>query len=493
MKLKGLIILLLICIGNTLLADNSIARNILHKGAKNITHTSKLLESLSSSNRVAKVLNVFKRNNELVFPSVVFMNDSTKRLVYLYDNNGNALSEITEDKINNNWVSVKRIFVSFDLQGNLLTYKEEHIENDIWVIFSNFIISYDSNGNQVSIEYQSIDLGEHVSGIISNSYNSSNLITTSLNERNLGDSKENFELIEYTYNSNKKLANVIVKTWNFNQQWNNSFQEIFEYNNTGLVETHTFKSWNNNIWENTVKENYTYNNFNKVSTKTNEVAVAENWLNDSRDSYTYNTNGSLSNYQEDIWQNGAWVSLTKTDYLYNSNGNLIISRKEDYTNNTWQLNTKTNYTYNNENNFISGNCIVFQNDSWVSGLGVFMAIYNQGQDTLYYYGKNINIDLLKITETEEIVNNVSTFSLAQNYPNPFNPSTNINFTLPNSEFVTLKVYDILGKEITTLISEQLDAGNHINTFDATKFSSGVYFYTLQAGKFNETKKMILIR
>lgn len=85
------------------------------------------------------------------------------------------------------------------------------------------------------------------------------------------------------------------------------------------------------------------------------------------------------------------------------------------------------------------------------------------------------------------------FSLAQNYPNPFNPSTTISFTIPQSEFVTLKVYDILGREVATLVNENLTAGNHTYNFDASKLTSGVYFYKLQTGKFSETKKMILMK
>ena len=86
---------------------------------------------------------------------------------------------------------------------------------------------------------------------------------------------------------------------------------------------------------------------------------------------------------------------------------------------------------------------------------------------------------------------ISDFS--QNYPNPFNPSTNINFTLPNTEFVTLKIYDILGKEVKTIVNEELSAGNYTKTWDANNLSSGVYFYKLTAGKFTETKKMMLVR
>jgi hypothetical protein len=85
----------------------------------------------------------------------------------------------------------------------------------------------------------------------------------------------------------------------------------------------------------------------------------------------------------------------------------------------------------------------------------------------------------------------STYLLQQNYPNPFNPSTTILFSIPTSEFVTLKVYDLLGREIATLVNENLSAGSYSYNFDAKNLTSGVYLYKLQAGKYSETKKMLL--
>jgi len=85
------------------------------------------------------------------------------------------------------------------------------------------------------------------------------------------------------------------------------------------------------------------------------------------------------------------------------------------------------------------------------------------------------------------------FVLYQNYPNPFNPSTIISFSIPEKSFVTLKVYDVLGREIATLINEQKPAGEYLHEFHLGELSSGVYFYTLKVGKFTDTKKMILLR
>ncbi|RKZ00119.1 MAG: hypothetical protein DRQ13_01060, partial [Ignavibacteriae bacterium] len=87
----------------------------------------------------------------------------------------------------------------------------------------------------------------------------------------------------------------------------------------------------------------------------------------------------------------------------------------------------------------------------------------------------------------------SEYSLSQNYPNPFNPSTVINFSIPNSSLVTIKIYDVLGNDITTLVSEEKPLGSYEVVFNASSLPSGVYFYQLQAGSFVEIKKMVLLR
>ena len=83
--------------------------------------------------------------------------------------------------------------------------------------------------------------------------------------------------------------------------------------------------------------------------------------------------------------------------------------------------------------------------------------------------------------------------LNQNYPNPFNPTTTISFSIPSSAFTSLKVYDILGNEVATLVNEEKQAGNYELQFDASNLSSGIYLYKLQVCSFVETKKMILIK
>lgn len=88
---------------------------------------------------------------------------------------------------------------------------------------------------------------------------------------------------------------------------------------------------------------------------------------------------------------------------------------------------------------------------------------------------------------------VLSYSLSQNYPNPFNPTTTIRYQIPQAGFVSLKVYDILGKEVTTLVNEEKPAEVYNIVFDGSSLSSGIYFYKLQSGSYTETKKLILMR
>lgn len=85
------------------------------------------------------------------------------------------------------------------------------------------------------------------------------------------------------------------------------------------------------------------------------------------------------------------------------------------------------------------------------------------------------------------------FSLAQNYPNPFNPETVISFAIPKTSFVSLKIYNTVGVEMVTLINEEIVSGYYNYKWNAQKFPSGIYYYKIEAGEFNETRKMILVK
>ncbi len=121
----------------------------------------------------------------------------------------------------------------------------------------------------------------------------------------------------------------------------------------------------------------------------------------------------------------------------------------------------------------------------------------------YFGGFNLNyIDFNQISVGVNDENSLpQKYMLYQNYPNPFNPSTTIKYSIPNVrqghasalQNVVLKVYDILGREITTLVNEEEIPGNYTIEFDASHLTNGVYFYDLQANQYNQTRKFVLLK
>jgi hypothetical protein len=155
--------------------------------------------------------------------------------------------------------------------------------------------------------------------------------------------------------------------------------------------------------------------------------------------------------------------------------------------------------------------------SWISekaGLGIDFAyrVRYVGQDVANHFPKPhwtmptdtwTNTDVKKDQEKNPYISYTTgittenfkpvSYSLSQNYPNPFNPSTTIKFSIQNPGLVSLKIYNLLGQEVATLVNQELKTGSYSYSFDASRLSSGVYFYNINAGSFNLTKKMLLLK
>jgi hypothetical protein len=122
------------------------------------------------------------------------------------------------------------------------------------------------------------------------------------------------------------------------------------------------------------------------------------------------------------------------------------------------------------------------------------AIWQAHQTEVMNHILNENISVINITSVKKSDNQVpNQFSLSQNYPNPFNPTTQIRYSISKNSLVTLKVYNLLGQEVTTLVNQQQKSGNYTVNFNASKLASGIYMYKIQAGEFSLTKKMTLLK
>ena len=188
-----------------------------------------------------------------------------------------------------------------------------------------------------------------------------------------------------------------------------------------------------------------------------------------------------------------WIDDTTVVYYSNSNSNLpdnfVNAIDEDSKGNIWLatdggLACLRNDTITSYSELYSYSVIDLTVDDldriWLGTLDPELYMFD---------GKNLNI----ITSLDQEISLSENFKLIQNYPNPFNPTTTISYQISQRGLVTLKVYDVLGKDVVTLVNNEKPAGNYEVEFDASELPSGVYFYQLKAGSFIKTNKMIYLK
>ncbi|MEO8209099.1 MAG: SBBP repeat-containing protein [bacterium] len=197
----------------------------------------------------------------------------------------------------------------------------------------------------------------------------------------------------------------------------------------------------------------------------------------------YNGTGNDGDYSKAIAVDGAGnVYITGITYQTNFNFDFMTIKYDAVGMQKWKINYDGGFNNNRDE------AIAIALDP--SGNVIVTGIANRGVNTEDYttikYSQSVGI--------AQISSNIpDAYSLSQNYPNPFNPATNLEFGISELGFVSLKVYNNLGKEIATLVSDNLSPGLYKIDFDATDLTSGIYFYKLETGNFTATKKMLLIK
>ncbi|MEJ2617556.1 MAG: T9SS type A sorting domain-containing protein, partial [Ignavibacteriaceae bacterium] len=240
------------------------------------------------------------------------------------------------------------------------------------------------------------------------------------------------------------------------------------------------------------------------------------WENYTQYMYTYDSNGNNTEYLVQNWDpiNG-WVNFGHYLLQYDSNDNRTeqLVQTWDAVGNQWLNSILYTYTYNSQNSVLT---YLIQN--WNSGTGwqnvyniaytydannnpseVIFQIWDSGSSEWVNYLRQTGFVWITIVDVKEEGLIVDEFKLFDNYPNPFNPSTKIKFSVPSISNVNVTVFDVTGKEISSLVNQTLNEGLHEIEFRGNGYASGVYLYKLEAksldGKhsFVQTKKMILMK
>ncbi len=431
----------------------------------------------------------------------VYSTNDTVRFIPSYNANGKVTGGLTEKWSNGQWIDSTKDTITFNSKGRILTDLSQVWSNGQWITSSLYTNTYDSSGHLLVYMYQQYSNGDLVDYYIgTTSYDAQGRRINFLWE-SWSNGKLNISYTDsYTYknNSNWHTDTDLQQDWS-NGQYINSSLSTSIFDSSGHEVCWLVQLWSNGQWVNDERDTTSFDSSgNEIS------SISQQWLNGqwTNNNFTLNNHVTVafdsSGHGESAitqqWLNGQWVNVQQESRTFDANGNMLTDLFQQWSNGQWKNIFLNTYTYDENGNNLSQYNSIWSDSSWIPSDNQLQINYGIKDFTFFGYSMKISYSLLNTTNiSTKVVSIPNKYSLSQNYPNPFNPSTTISFSLPSKSFVTLKVYDILGREIVTIVSEEMPAGRYSKQWNAANLSSGIYFYRLQAGSYTETKKMILLK
>ncbi len=411
-----------------------------------------------------------------------------------YDQKGNFIKEQNYYWINNSWSLIVTDSMSYDEQNRLL-YEIVLNFNKNGEVDREYILkyTYDKNGNQLSKINEGWINGvkEYYLNEFSTYDNFDNKITYLYEESNPKGNFNKYKCL-YNYDTNKKMIDARTESWN-NNGWSLVYINNYFYDNAGnryLIITNYYA---NDTLNRTWKEIKTFDERKNCLTVSIQSFVDSIWTTTQKTTYAYNTLNKKSMELGEFLSFNGWIKSYQFLYEFDGKGNLLSENYRYLVN----LEKENGYTYQYKYN--ENGCLTYADYfEWKAGSkypesGMLqMTLYNQALNQ-YYYCHSLSANYNFITASNSIQHLPIAFSLEQNYPNPFNPSTNINYSIPEYSKVVLKIYDITGKELCTLVNKVQPSGNYSIDFNGAGLASGIYFYRLFNKNNILTKKMMLLR
>lgn len=328
--------------------------------------------------------------------------------------------------------------------------------------------------------------------------NNGNRLNWLLEKWNLNEELwENVQRSAYTFNVNGNPTSYLFEHWDIStSQWVWEYRGRYNYDEDGTFLTSIFEYWDSytESWINDRKYSATYDTSSKPISYLREkwdISV-EQWFNDQKCTIVYDDSGNITtrlyeNWNPDITQ---WMKYYRYTYTYDDRGNMLtlLNDNWDKDGEKWTHYILQTYTYNDFDNVVHFISKSWNVNEWISGVSTcYIMDFSYFCEELFAY-YTINT----IIQNKRNLTHLK-YSLLQNYPNPFNPNTTIEFSLPKNEYITLTIYNNLGKKIKILLNEEMAPGSHIINFDGSDLPSGLYFYRIVAGSFVSTKKLLLLK
>ena len=303
---------------------------------------------------------------------------------------------------------------------------------------------------------------------------------------------ENFLFEEFKYNVGDTLLKYQCYFWKDNG-WTNSHRYIELFDPSSGITAVIRENYQNGIWMFSTKTSS-----QKSPDKLIQIALNEKWNDSSWEYYSMQT-AKFDDKQRILlvlsqyWNGNSWDDYAKMDYSY-SNNNEETSVLQVFQNNEWINYESFYYKRDSAGWFLNGKHKMWvDNKMWIESNGPISVINPDGLE-IHYLSKEITAyytNPLAVKNEKPVY--INSFELLQNYPNPFNPSTNISYQINEKGFVTLKVYDIIGKEVAALVNETKTPGKYSVSFNASNLPSGVYVYSLRVNSFVKNNKMTLMK
>lgn len=277
-------------------------------------------------------------------------------------------------------------------------------------------------------------------------------------------------------------------------QWINWDRDYYGFDEFGNLIGILSQNWVDNKWQYRYSTSYYYTNkLDSILFQTMDSGI---WRNEWKTIFYYKENEiDLDSAVGKSWNGTSWVNSLKREILNDENHNQIEQLEKVWDNGRWLNSILYQTTYNKYNLMESSQCKLWQSNNWIDG-DAPIYFENSEDFRVAFITNKLYVYYSEIVDVDDHINPGSNgFSLSQNYPNPFNPTTTISYSVDKTVFVSLKIYDILGNEIKTLVNEDKEPGTYKVSFNSSEIAlpSGVYYYRLQAGNFSQSKKMILLK
>jgi len=287
----------------------------------------------------------------------------------------------------------------------------------------------------------------------------------------------NYYFISFIY-ENGNLIEELTQLW-INESWTNSFKSSYTYENNLLI-NQIDQSWLVSFWQDTDQYWYTFDNSDHLIEILHEQWLSSEWIENYLNTLLNNESGYVI---QDIGQynfNNSWLNNEKIDFTYDTNYNLVSELYQYWYMNEWYNIDRNSYSYDDLDNMMEVLIEIWESEEWIND-------------------EKVEFTYEDVYSNEENIANIVEIYLS-NYPNPFNPSTTISFsTADKHELTQINIYNLNGQKVKTLpvVLNGFEGQSSIiwNGIDDKNqpVSSGIYFYKLKSGKFEQTRKMILMK